>query len=147
MFLQSVFTEQSISYTPSTQGAILSISFSLDFQTSDPFDTLLFEVSDSSGGSFAGFISITGDGTFQTITSDVLTNADFPGRNFSGSDPLSFGFGFTSSADVFNLPVTYNVIVDNFVVTATVVPEPSSLALSVLAAGFLLFSWRKARIS
>lgn len=140
--VQSFFTLQTFSYTPSVEGAILSVTFSLDIRTSDPFDFLFFTISDSMGGTVGQFIPISGDGTYQTITSSVLINADFPGRDFAGSDPLFFGFGFLSTADVTNSPETFQVGADNFVVTATIVPEPSVLAIYLLGAGLLLF-WQR----
>lgn len=45
-FVQSFFTLQTFSYTPSVEGAIFSVTFSLDIRTSDPFDTLFFTISD-----------------------------------------------------------------------------------------------------
>ncbi len=137
--LQSFFSDLTASYTPSLEGEIQSISFSLDVRTSDPIDSLFFEISDSSGGSVAngggGFLPINSDGEWNTYTLTGVTQSGASGRDFAGSDPLSFGFGFTSFADVFFGNELYVIDVDNFVVTVTPVPEPASLVmlLSVLA--------------
>ena len=130
--VQSFFSNNPIDYTPSTQGGIQSITFSVDFRTSDPFSTLYFGVTDLNGGSFDGFTSITGDGEWQTITVTGLTNSGFGGRDFLGSDPLKFGFGFTTYADVSGGPETFTVDADNFKVVITQVPEPTVMALSIL---------------
>ena len=126
--VQSFLTEQTVTYTPSTQGEIQSVSFSLDVRTSDPFDSVFFYLEASNGaGSVAngseGFLSITPNGEFQTIRLENVTQDGQDGFDFGGSDPISFGFGFTSpGVDVTDGPVFLNVGVDNFRVTVT--PRP-----------------------
>jgi len=135
--LQSFFSEQTASYTPLVEGDIASITLSLDVRTSDPIDSLFFEISDANGGSVAnggsGFLPITSDGQWNTYALSGVMQDGAAGRDFAGSLPLNFGFGFTSSADVFEEPVDYTIDVDNFVVQITPVPEPSSLALLSLS--------------
>lgn len=138
--VQSFFTEQTTTYTPSISGAVESFTFSLDIRTIDFFDSVFFELSDLSGGSVAGggggFFTINNDGEWNTYTITV-EQSDVPSRDFSGTDPLSFGFGFTSFEDASFADVDYSLDVDNFVVTATLVPEPTSLAVLVGGIGLL----------
>lgn len=141
-FLQSYFTEQSVSYTPSTSGQIASLTFSVDYRTTDPFTTIFFDVSDLNGGNSAGFTSLTTDGNWHTLSVSGLTQADFSGRDFSGSDPLSFGFGALSSYDATFDATTFAMDVDNFTVTVNPVPEPTSALLAGLGAAALLLRRR-----
>lgn len=134
--IQSFFDNTALSHTPSTQGIVDSITFSLDIRTSDPIDAIFFSINDSTGGTLAnggaGILPIVGDGQWQTITLPGVTQAGAPGRNFSGSDPLSFGFGFISSADVFGGPETFTLQADNFRIEINPIPEPSSALLVAL---------------
>jgi hypothetical protein len=147
--LQSFLDERSVDYIPSTQGEIQSLSFSLDYRTTDPFDSVFFTVNDENGGNVAGGFTADGfftpvtDGTWQTVTFAGVTQAEVGTRDLTGSVPLDFGFGFTSDADVFDGEVEYQIDVDNFVVTATLVPEPTAAALLVAAAGPLLARQRR----
>lgn len=133
--LQSFFNDQSTTYTPSVSGEIESFSFSLDVRTDSPFEDLFFEILDDNGGSVAnagsGFLSIVNDGEWQTLTLTGVMQAGAQDRDFAGSEPLSFGFGFLSSLDVFDGQTELQIDVDNFIVTAQLVPEPT--------AGLLLF--------
>lgn len=141
--LQSIFSNRNVKYNPSTQGAIQELTFSLDVRTSDPIDTLFFEIGDETGGNVAGgfsgngFLDIVSDGEWQTIILTGITQADVGSRDLSGSLPLDFGFGFTSFADVGFDPETYTIDVDNFQVSIVPVPEPSSALLGSLGV-FLL---------
>lgn len=146
--IQSFFDNNSnITYNPGTQGAISTLSFSLDIKTSDPFGSIFFVVSDSMGGSVArgaggaGFLSIIPNGEWQTVTLSGVTQAEVGGRDLSGALPLDFGFGFTSLAEVSGGPETYFLQADNFSVTINPVPEPSSALL--LAVGLIGFVRRR----
>ena len=133
--LQSFFVNDTFSYTPSSQGAINSLSFSLDVKTSDLIDSVYFFVGDSLGGTVAqgftgdGFLSITQDGEWQTLTLSGVTQADLGSRDLSGSLPLEFGFGFLSNTDVSGGAETFFLQADNFIVEIDAIPEPSSVLL------------------
>jgi hypothetical protein len=135
VFIQSFLVDQSTTYTPSINGTILDISFSLDVlfpvsNSSTKFEQLFFVLSDTAGGGFGGFTNIVGQAGWQTITVSGLTNADFLGRNFNGPLALSAGFGFVSQGDVTGGFDNLAMQVDNFQVSVnsiTAVPEPSSL--------------------
>ncbi|MGJ8697399.1 MAG: hypothetical protein ACSHYF_13870 [Verrucomicrobiaceae bacterium] len=141
-FVQSFFVDQTFTYTPSVDGAIDKISFSIDLKSSDPFSSVFFNVEDATtgGGSSSGFTSFTTDGDWHTVSVVDLDASNFSGRDFSGSTPLAFGFGFYSSAElVADTPTSHVseqrvVLADNFKVTVTqVVPEPSVVLLGSLA--------------
>ncbi len=135
-FVQSFLGDQTASYTPSLEGAIQFISFSLDVRTGSPIDSLFFDISDSNGGSVAngsgGFLSLVNDGEWNTYTLVGVAQSGASGRDFAGSNPLRFGFGFTSSADVFGGSSDFSIDVDNFIVTVTQVPEPAAFVLMLL---------------
>ena len=146
--LQSFFVEQTFTWTPSTDGEITSINFMIDV-LNDTFGSeggfffdIFFQVSDVGGGSFGGFTSIDIDSDWQNISVDLLPG-DFSGRDFAGSDPLSFGFGFLSTSDVFFDDESVSLLVDNFKVTINDVPEPGTLAL--LGLGGVLLAARRRR--
>jgi len=146
--LQSFFSDLTTTYIPSIQGEIESINFSLDVRTIDPLVTdVFFEISDPNGGSVANgslggaFQPITADGTWQTYVLTGVMQDGATNRDFAGSDPLSFGFGFLSFEDVFQDPIDSFIDVDNFVVEVTLVPEPASMAL--LGLGCLLIAGRR----
>ncbi|MGJ8723321.1 MAG: PEP-CTERM sorting domain-containing protein [Roseibacillus sp.] len=137
--VQSFFENSSLSHNPATQGFIQSVTFSLDIRTSEPIETLFFTINDSNGGAVAnagaGFISLIPDGQWQTITLSGVTEAGASGRDFSGSDALSFGFGFTSFAEVSTGQEAFAIQADNFQIDIDVIPEPSSALL--IAFGFV----------
>lgn len=143
--LQSILDDQNFTYTPSISGAIQSLSFSIDIRTSDPFSSVGFVVNDQEGGQLAGFTSFDTDGNWQTVTFEGLLQSDFDSRDFSGSLPLSFGFSLLSNGYLMddgngNYESQFHTAdVDNFRVTAILVPEPSSLALFGLMTCGLMF--------
>lgn len=142
-FVQSYFINQSTTYTPSVSGGIASLSFSLDYRTTDPFSGIFFDVSDLSGGSSAGFTyGLEPDGQWRTLTVTGLTQADFGGRDLSGSNPLSFGFGALSSFDATFDPTGFAMDVDNFTVTVNPIPEPGPALLVGLGAWVFLLRRR-----
>ena len=142
--VQSFFSNNPVDYTPSLQGGIASITFSLDYRTNDPFSTVYFGVSDPNGGMFSGFSGITANGEWQTVTVSGLIDDDFPYMDFLGPEPLKFGFGFISDTDAFSFAETYFADVDNFRVTINQVPEPSFTALPLTAfCGLLLRRCRR----
>ncbi len=133
VFLQSVFSEQSMAYNPLAQGAIATITFSIDVNLGATgaeggvFDEALFTIDNGSQGNLAGFTSIASLGSgWHTVTSSVLTNTDFFLIDFAGPADLEFGFGFSSFGDVFAGDEQLDLLVDNFKVDITV-PEPSGL--------------------
>ncbi len=133
--LQSIFEGLGPAYTPTVSGAIQSLSFSIDLRSSGPASSVGLVVSDSNGGQITGYTSFTPDGTWQTITVSGLNQGDLGDRNLSGSNPLSFGFSFlaygflTDDGNGGHTPESFTLDVDNFIVTAIPVPEPSSLVL------------------
>jgi len=146
--IQSFFEEQSVSYNPSTDGAFDSITFSLDVQN-DSFGveggvitSLFFIIHEIGlGGSAAGFTSIPVQAGYQTISA-TFTQADFSSRDFSGTGDLNFGFGFSGFSDLpdeFSID-TVSLLVDNFVVSVTPVPEPT---LAVLLGSVALLALRR----
>ncbi len=147
-FVQSFFKQQTVTYTPSVEGGIGTITFSIDLQITQPFSQVFFAIDDSGGGSAAGFMSLPPSTSgWQTFTSPALTQANFSSRDFNGSDPFKFSFGFTSSTDVTAAPSDIVIGADNFTVMITPVPEPTSGALAgaaLLAAG-LGRVWRQKR--
>jgi hypothetical protein len=143
--LYSFFTYLPRTYTPSVSGSIETISFSLDirFEEGD-FDRVFFFAEEGTTGYLGGSVELSTLNDWQTITVDGLTEADFSGLNFSGSMPLSFGFGFISSVDVSSGPLSSTISADNFRVSLTAVPEPGSLTLLTLFTGCALLRRRRA---
>lgn len=140
--VQSFVNDQSVAYNPSLDGAIGSISFSLDILLTDAlgaahFEEVFFNVQDSNGGNSAGFTSISPAPGWQTITVTGLTNADFSSRDFAGVLDLNFGFGFQSAGDVTPGDELISLHVDNFRVDVTPVPEPGTALLLALGATLL----------
>ena len=133
--LQSIFEQLGNSYTPSGSGNIYSLAFSIDIRTTGPFSSVGFTVNDSGGGQLAAFTPFITDGNSQTVTVSGLVQSDFDNRDFSGGIPLSFGFSILSNGSLNDsgsgvyASESYTVDVDNFIVTATLVPEPSSLVV------------------
>lgn len=146
--LQSFFLNSDLSYTPASQGAIETLSFSLDVKTFDPFESVYFVIGDSLGTSVAqgfagtGFLTITPNGEWQTVTLSGVTQADVVSRDLSGALPLEFGFGFTSSAEVSSSPETFFLQADNFRIEVSAIPEPSSALILALGS---LGLWRRRR--
>lgn len=144
-FLQSIQVDQSTLWTPSIDGGIASLEFRLDVQLLAPvgsaaFEEIYFIVQDANGGSAAGFEPIVPASGWQTIVASGLVEADFHDRDFQGSLPLSFGFGFISGGDVTAEDETLAIDVDNFVVRAVTTPEPGTsgmLAVGVVSIGAL----------
>lgn len=139
--VQSFLVDRSQTYTPSTDGAIRDITFSLDIlfpvsSSSTQFDQIFFILENANIGQLAGFTNIAGQAGWQTITVSGLTNADFSGLDFNGVLALSAGFGFISSGDVAAEFDNLSMRVDNFTVSVNAVPEPCSvlgcLALTVI---------------
>lgn len=139
--VQSIFVEQTMTYNPAIDGPIATITFLIDLQITVPFSNVSFGIEDSGGGSISGFTSLPpSTAGWQTFSSGPLTQADFSGRDFSGSDPFKFSFGFISDADVTTGPENFVIGVDNFTIVIESVPEPSSAALvgaSILAVGLI----------
>ena len=155
-YLRSVFINTRLPYTPASQGTIGSVSFSLDINFTDPFETAFFFARQSGNGSVAqgrtglGILDITpsdeGNPQWQNITLTGLTEADFINIDFSSNAPIEFGFGFESFADVpeiqleegdepdelEDVPGTNFLRADNFEITIVPVPEPSSTLLCAL---------------
>jgi hypothetical protein len=130
-FVQSFFKQQAASYTPSIDGGIATIQFSIDLLITEPFGSVFFTIDDSLGGNAAGFMNLPPSTTgWQTFTSPLLSQANFSSRDFDGSAPFRFGFGFTSNTDVTAAPVERVIAADNFVITINQVPEPSTGALA-----------------
>lgn len=130
--LQSAMINSGIAYNPSVSGAFTTVTYSLDYMVeSGVFNSLYFAMGDvGGGGSFRGFTTVNNDGSWHNL-SLTFDQSDFSSRDFAGSTPLEFGFGFTSSADVFNGSETYVVKADNFRVTVSSVPEPSGLLIAI----------------
>ena len=149
--VQSFSEEQSVVYDATASGTIAEIMFELDVLVGPigpeggAFHTVFFIVHEASGGgSASGFTSLSGLGSgWNTITVSGLTNADFSARDFQNGTDLQFGFGFSSSGDVSNGGETITVSVDNFIVTANVIPEPSSLLLGTLMTVGMLMRRRR----
>jgi hypothetical protein len=142
--VQSIFRYTPVGYTPAASGVIDTLSFRIDYRTTDPFSDVFFFVERQGSGALAGFTAINPgnrNGQWQTLEVLGLTDADFLGQGyFSSATPIRFGFGFVSSEtlDPFSTePTTYQMEVDNFQVTVNPVPEPSA-ALLLLGAGTLL---------
>ncbi|RYD31468.1 MAG: PEP-CTERM sorting domain-containing protein [Verrucomicrobiaceae bacterium] len=126
-------------YNPSVSGNIETLTFRLEYRTSHPLEDVFFFVENSGGnGALAGFTPVVTSGDWNVVEVSGLTDANFLNIGFSGSQPLRFGFGFTSAAsfDPGNTEsLTYEVELDNF--SVTVVPEPGS-ALALLGSSLLL---------
>lgn len=140
--VQSFVNDQSVAYTPSVDGAIASISFSLDILLSDApgvarFSEVYFNVADSLGGNSAGFTVLSPAPGWQTITVTGLTNTDYSSRDFAGALPLRFGFGFLSDGDVSIGDELIEISVDNFRVDVVPVPEPGTALLLGIGASLL----------
>lgn len=142
-----VLDDSLFTYNPGTDGAISSITFSIDYQTVDPMSLISSEViyEDEMGfryGLSSGFEIVQADGNWNTYQV-TLNESDFYGSlDFSKDQQLFFGFGFYSSTDVSFGSDTYSVLVDNFSVSVSAVPEPSSLLL-VGISGFGLLARRR----
>ena len=145
--IQTLFLFNSTSYTPSISGVIDTVDFKIDYRTFDPFSDLSFFIQNGSGsGAISGFTTPNNDGDWHTLEVVGLTTADFPGIDFSGASPLKFGFSFYSSAyvDPFGTdPVTYQVEVDNLLVTVNAVPEPSTSLILIAGVAPLLLKRRR----
>ena len=121
-------------YTPSVSGELASVAFRLDYRTTDPFSSVYFTVGTGTQGALAGFIPVVADGQWNTVEVTGLTQTDFLGLGFTGSQPMRFGFGFFSTTTLDPNgpdPVLFSVDADNFRVTVTPVPEPGSAALAI----------------
>lgn len=141
--VQSYFDNQSVTYNPGSQGAFDFITFSFDYRTIDfSFDSAFVSISDANGGNFAGFESLVTDGTWATYEV-TLDESSFSSRDFAGNLDLQFGFGFSTSG-VFIEPDAeqFMIDVDNFSVSITSVPEPSSM-LSMGLLGFIFLRRRR----
>ena len=136
-YVQSLFTKTDFTYNPAVDGEIVDITFQIDLQTSNSFDSVFFLVEDENGGNANGFEQINPNGNWQTITSQTFTNQDFSARDFDGSLQLVFGFGFESTEDVFSSPETHSIKVDNFSIIINTIPEPSSAIFAVALAGLV----------
>jgi hypothetical protein len=152
------FADNTFSYNPSTQGAILTIDASVDKNiiTNIPIDP-----SDAFGNTFRPLIEQDGTfylaaiagptfdgGTtgFNTISQSGLQASDFlsydfttgtfgtANPNFAG-DPILLGIG--QIAQFSNASVDFTAIYDNLSLTVNTVPEPSEfLPIMVALAGF-----------
>lgn len=147
--IQSVHVYTLFSYTPSVDGPIESISFTIDVENSGPDMELFFTVSDSFGGSIAGFQTLPATAGFETLSVVDLTNAEFPSRDFAGSEPLFFGFGFISVSfndgdDDFE-GEQFSVAFDNFRVSIQAIPEPAGAGFAVLLASLWPLHRRRRR--
>lgn len=128
-FVQSFLDNTSVAYNPAAQGAFNSITFSFDYLTSSPnFNSVFVTVNDNNGGQAAEFLAPIADGNWQSYTA-TLDQSDFSNRDFSGNLDLNFGFGFVSDAQVDGGPESFDVFVDNFQVSVSAVPEPTSLVI------------------
>ncbi|MEM9480758.1 MAG: PEP-CTERM sorting domain-containing protein [Verrucomicrobiota bacterium] len=142
--VQTFVRNTSVSYDPSVSGAAQSFRFVIELSTVGPFDELFFTI--RSGGGTSPAIGPSGIGSFFTIDTSgdfeeysvlEVTQDQAPFQDFSGSAPLTFGFGFTSEADV---PIdfeTFDIFVDNFQVFVTPVPEPSAFLFGIASLGLL----------
>lgn len=131
--LQSTLLEQSTTYTPSVNGFVTQVSFSIDLLFPEVpgaslYDEVYFVLSDANGVSRAGYTTIIGQQSWQTVTVTGLTEANFSGIDFEGSLPVSAGFGFVSTRTNEG-PINSLINVDNFVVSVVQVPEPNIISL------------------
>ena len=137
-----------LTWTPSVDGAIAALSFSIDVRTVQ-FDLLFsevgFSVSDSGGGTIAGFTPLPNTGGWTTISVTNLTALDFGGRDFAGTLPLRFGFSLIGPTPTSNTAATASIDLDNFKVSVTTVPEPGSVALIGVGAVLLVGLRRRFR--
>ncbi|MEM9066087.1 MAG: hypothetical protein AAGB51_11420 [Planctomycetota bacterium] len=127
--IQSVHVLEDFVWDTAIDGEILNVSFSLDVDSGGiPGSDVYFVIEDASGGSFAAFTGLTGNGGFETITAMNLTNADFSGRDFVNGGAMKFGFGFLSST-FDDSGDQFAFLADNFSVTIKTVPMPGSVSL------------------
>ena len=143
--LRSFYSNDSLSYLPSVEGIIQSISLSIDLRTTQSFDAFYFTINDANGNTVAngdnGLISIKPNSEYQTLTLTGVTQEGAVDRDFAGSKPLFFGFGLISFSETTGGPVNFLADADNFRIEVTPVPEPSSALL--LAFGLSGLIWRR----
>jgi hypothetical protein len=147
--LSSIFENNSVFYNPAAQGAIGSISFSLDARVSNgvalgEFQSVRFTIfqGDTSVTFFTPSLGLS-DG-WQNFSVTGLTQEDYGDQiNLSGSTNLRFGFGFLSRFDTTPGEQTFAIDADNFRVSITAVPEPSSLLCLIPVMGFIAARRRK----
>ena len=138
-----------LTWNPSIQGEILSVSFSVDVLNLTPaFSTLGFTIDDINGGNGAGFTSLAPDSAWQTISTGPLANLDFSARDFAGNLALRFGIAAVSDKlDVDGVEETVAIGVDNFRVEIEFAPIPETGSFAPLAGlvalGFALLRRRR----
>jgi hypothetical protein len=143
-------------YTPSTSGAIGSLSFSIDgaienSSTNSPLSERPVVYQD--GSYYFGPQNLLPSG-FSTWTSDAVSNltatdfSDLPGSahpDFSSAgDPIEFGYSLETFSTPANASASesgffYGIANDNWSITLTpAVPEPASISIGALVAAALL---------
>lgn len=138
--IQSVHEYNLLTWDPVVDGAIQSVSFSIDIESGSEILDVYFTMGQGGSGSFAGFTEPVLAGGFETIAVPGLTSADFGGIDFAGGGPIRFGFGMITQS-MGNLTDEFDgdqfaANFDNFQVTVTAVPLPASawlLALPLLS--------------
>jgi hypothetical protein len=141
------FLSSGLTYTPSVQGAIQSLSFSLNAEAVRGSSQVILVVKQDSGLTFLS----TGPGTvtstsWQSYSENLLTALENSSLNFSATgDPM--GFGIYVNASSASGGINSAVGVDNLAININVAPEPSALALMLTAGIIGSFGLKRFRIS
>lgn len=147
--IQSIHDYQLFSWDPLVDGEVVSVSFSIDIESSVPLG-VGFSVAQGNGGSLAGFQFIGSTDGWQKISSGPLSTAEFGGIDFAGGEPLRFGFSVITSSDGFGEVAFFGeqfaANLDNFQVSVAVVPVPAAAWLLLSSLGVLGLVARRQRL-
>lgn len=119
-----------LTYDPTSQGAIDTIDFSIDYQNFSAGQAVQFALGQGSTTAFTSSVFVTtssGTGAWNNFSLASLSSIDFPSIDFSSSAaPIAFGFRTANSGQIGTFEVGY----DNFEVTVVnTVPIPGALWL------------------
>jgi hypothetical protein len=132
---QTVHIYNSFSWTPSVDGFIESIRYSLDYSLTDSaFSSLGFVIQSPSTG-MALLASIATIPGWKSVDSGTLTSAQIPDSFLTGSEPLFFGFTlYSDRLESVGTAESHVSGFDNFSVSLSIIPEPSTYAMLAGAA-------------
>ncbi len=131
--IQSIHIYLPVEWTPSVDGIINSITFSLDVLADSPVD-VGFAVEDDNGGALTTIDFLAPSIDYQTVTATLGPDV-FSSRDFAGGLALRFGFSLSTNGVDDGSEQIIVTSVDNFRVTldTSPIPEPTAAALALPA--------------